>query len=59
MTNIKKAALGLRIRPAQVADLKFLNSQNTDYSAQLKNSKILEMNNITIKKNSDYNTLPF
>lgn len=57
MTNKKKAALGLKAKPAQVADLRFSNGHNDNLSHFKERTP--KVNSITIKKNGDYNALPF
>lgn len=59
MTNVKKAALGLKAHPAPAANLTFLDKSRDKPRVTTFKSRIPKVNSITIKKNDDYDELLF
>ena len=58
MTNVKKAALGLKAKPSQVADVCFEKKDTTSKMGCFK-FRTPAHDSITILKNKDYDKLPF
>ena len=58
MTNVKKAALGLKAKPSQVADVRF-EKKDTVSTMGCFRFRTPKSKSITILKNEDYNKLPF